>query len=369
MDDAYPRLVCNPSWRTPRHEKTVNLALQGGGAHGAFTWGVLDRLFEDGRIWVSAISGASAGAMNAVVAASGFQEGGAEGARAKLAEFWRAVARAGAASPIRRSPLAVLMGDWSLAGSPSYIAFDLMSRLASPYDLNPYNLNPLRDVLSRVVDFDALASCSQMRVHVSATNVETGRVKVFSDGAITLDAVMASACLPFVFQAVEIEGEWFWDGGYMGNPPLFPAFNQSGADDIVIVQINPVLREGPPKRAQDILNRVNEITFNSALIHELRSIEMVNGLLRTGRLAGGRRYREKFIHIIEARKRMRPLDASSKLNAEWAFLRHLFEIGREAADRWIGAHYDCLGTRSSVDLRELVTGERVAREHAQRAAE
>jgi NTE family protein len=168
---------------------------------------------------------------------------------------------------------------------------------------------------------------------------------------------------------VEIDGEWFWDGGYMGNPPLFPAFNNSPSDDIVIVQINPVLREGPPKRAQDILNRVNEITFNSALIHELRSVEMVNGLLRTGRLRGGRRYREKFIHVIEARKRMRPLDASSKLNAEWAFLRHLFEIGREAAERWIEAHYDCLGARSSVDLRELVSGERVSREHARKAAE
>ena len=344
-----------PSRRGPRHEKSINLALQGGGAHGAFTWGVLDRLFEDDRIWIESISGASAGSMNAVVAAQGMYENGAVGARARLETFWRAVSKAAAFSPIRRTPLAMLMGDWSLTTSPSYLAFDLLSRVASPYDVNPLNLNPLRDLLAEQVNFDTVRACTDMAVHVAATNVETGRGKVFSRDEITLDVVMASACLPLLFQAVEIDGAPYWDGGYMGNPPLYPFLDDRLADDIVIVQINPVLREGAPRHAQDILNRLNEITFNSSLLHELRGIEFVNRLLETGALCDPS-YRRMNVHVIQARKRMRPLDASSKLNAEWAFLRHLFELGRSAATVWLEKCYDDLGNRSSVDVESMVQG-------------
>lgn len=338
--------------RTAR--RSINLALQGGGSHGAFTWGVLDRLFEDGRLRVAAVSGASAGAMNAVVAAQGMQQGGPEGARAALTRFWTAVGDSGARSLIRPAPWAT-PGDFSLNDSPSYIAFDLLSRLASPYDLNPFGLNPLRDLLAAQVDFDRVRDCAAMEVLISATNVETGHGRVFRRGEITLDVVMASACLPFLFQAVRVGDGWYWDGGYMGNPPLTPFFDHSESDDIVIVQINPVFRQGEPRRAQDILNRLNEITFNSALLQELRGIDTINRLLAKGTLTDPK-YRPKHIHMIEARKRMRPLDASSKLNADPRFLKRLFEIGRTAADAWLDRCYEGLGERCTVDLEAMIAG-------------
>ncbi|MEM6676410.1 MAG: patatin-like phospholipase family protein [Pseudomonadota bacterium] len=340
--------------RRRRHVKSVNLALQGGGSHGAFTWGVLDRIFEEDRIWIEAISGTSAGAMNAVVAAQGMYDGQAEGARQALHTYWAAVSAAGRASPIKRSPLDMLVGNWSLDTSPTYLFFDLMSRIASPYETNPLDLNPLRDLLDEHVDFEKVRACGDMGLYLSATNVETGRVRVFKREEITRDAVLASACLPFMFKAVEIDGEHYWDGGFMGNPVLFPFIDESPTDDIVIVQINPVLREGVPKTAREILNRVNEITFNSSLLRELRAIDFVRRLKETDHLPEG--YREMRVHIIEARKRMRPLGASSKLNSEWAFLRHLFEIGREAADRWLQKNFDEIGHRSTLDVRQMFQG-------------
>lgn len=343
------------SRRSAQHEKAVNIALQGGGAHGAFTWGVLDHLFEDDRIWIEAISGTSAGAMNAVVAAMGMRENGAIGARERLHEFWKAVSKTGIASPIQRSIWARMHGNWSLADSPSYVLFDLMSRLASPYDLNPFDHNPLRDLVENFVDFDKVSKCNDMEIYLSATNVETGLVRVFERSEIFLDTVMASACLPFMFKAVEIDGIAYWDGGYMGNPPLFPFFRTSPSNDIVIVQINPVRRSKIPTTASEIQNRVNEITFNSALLHELRTIDFVTRMLDTGKLDHDE-YRRMNIHIVHARKQMRDLDASSKLNAEWAFLRHLFQIGREAARSWLEKNYDNLGRQSSVDIREMFTG-------------
>ncbi len=341
--------------RHARHEKAVNIALQGGGAHGAFTWGVLDKLFEDDRIWIEAISGTSAGAMNAVVAAQGMYENGAAGAREHLHRFWEATSRAARHSPIQRSAWAHLTGSWSLDSSPSYVFFNMLQRVASPYDLNPLDHNPLRDLVDELVDFDKVRACGDMGIFISATNVTTGRVRVFEREEITLDTVMASACLPYLFKAVEIDGCAYWDGGYMGNPPLFPFFHGSPSDDIVIVQINPVLREGTPRTAAEIQNRVNEITFNSALLHELRAIDFVRRLHDHGRLDPGE-YRRVNLHIIEARKMMRPLDASSKLNAEWAFLRHLFAIGRDAAEQWLAKHFDDLGVRSSVDVRQMFQG-------------
>ncbi|MGD1922603.1 MAG: patatin-like phospholipase family protein [Paracoccaceae bacterium] len=343
-----------PERRNARH-KGVNLALQGGGAHGAFTWGVLDRFFEDDRIWIDAISGTSAGAMNAVVAAHGMYENGAEGARQRLAEFWRDVSESARLSPIQRAPWARATGDWSLDNSPGYMAMTMLQRLASPYDLNPMGLDPLRDVVERAVDFKKVQDCSDMGVFLSATNVETGRVRVFDRTEISLDVTMASACLPFIFKAVESDGVPYWDGGYMGNPPLFPFFHGSPSSDILIVQINPVLREGTPKGAAEIQNRINEITFNSALLHELRAIDFVRRLLDAGEL-DETKYRRMNVHIVHSRKRMRSLDASSKMNAEWSFLRHLFDIGRDTATRWLDEHFDDLGKRSSVDVRQMFGG-------------
>ncbi len=343
-----------PGRRSARH-KGVNLALQGGGAHGAFTWGVLDKFFEDDRIWIEAISGTSAGAMNAVVAAHGMHEDGAVGARRRLAEFWRDVSETARTSPVQRSLWARATGSWSLDGSPGYVWTTLLQRMVSPYDLNPFRIDPLRAIVERRVDFDKVRRCTDMGVFLSATNVETGRIKVFGRDEITLDTTMASACLPSLFQAVEIEGVPYWDGGYMGNPPLFPFFHGSPASDIVIVQINPVLREGTPRTAAEIQNRINEITFNSALLHELRAIDFVRRLLDAGQLDEAR-YRRMHMHIVHARKQLRRLDASSKLNAERDFLRHLFEIGRQTAERWLAEHFDDLGQRSSVDVRQMFEG-------------
>jgi NTE family protein len=348
-----------PRHRTPRHEKSVNLALQGGGAHGAFTWGVLDRLFEDGRLWIEAISGTSAGAMNAVVAAHGMYDGGGEGARAALEDFWRRVSVAGRTSLLQRGPWARLTGKWSLEQSPIYLWLDIASRVASPYDLNPIGINPLRDLVAETVDFDKVRGCGDLPVYVSATNVETGRVRVFSGQELTLDALMASACLPSMFHAVEIDGTPYWDGGFMGNPVLFPFFDLDRCDDLLIVQINPIYRPGTPKSAREIHDRVNEITFNSSLLLELRQVDFVRRMAAEGRL-DPERYHERRVHMIEARKRMRPLGASSKLNAEWAFLTHLRDIGREAADRWLAAHFDDVGVRSSLDLSAFVAGRRPA---------
>ncbi|MEM6489706.1 MAG: patatin-like phospholipase family protein [Pseudomonadota bacterium] len=334
--------------------KTVNLALQGGGSHGAFTWGVLDRILEEDRLWIDAISGTSAGAMNAVVAAQGMYDGQAEGARRALHDFWYAVAEAGKGSPIRRSPLDVLFGNWSLDTSPSYLAADLFSRIASPYETNPLNMHPLRDLLDQHIDFDKVRCCNDLGLYLSATNVETGRVRVFKRDEIHRDVVLASACLPHMFQAVEIDGSHYWDGGYMGNPVLFPFIDESPSADIVIIQINPVVRPGVPKTAREIANRVNEITFNASLLRELRAIDFVDRLKSDGYLPDA--YRQMRIHMIEGRKRMRPLGASSKLNTEWAFLRHLFDIGRDAADRWLGRNFDSIGEASTVNVRAMFQG-------------
>ncbi|MGH1478029.1 MAG: patatin-like phospholipase family protein [Geminicoccales bacterium] len=331
---------------TPR---CISLALQGGGAHGAFTWGVLDRILEDGRINISAISGTSAGAMNAVVLADGMMRDGVDGARACLHEFWKTVSDASRHSPIKRSPIDAYMNNWSLDNSLGYHMSDALSRLVSPYQLNPFDYNPLRDVLTEKVDFDRVQGCDRLKIFISATNVETGRVKVFDRKTLTVDMVMASACLPLMFQAVEIDGVPYWDGGYMGNPALFPFYHVEATDDIVIIQINPIERKGAPKTAQEILNRINEITFNGSLLKELRAVDFVRRLLAEGKL-DPLHYRRLNIHIVENQDALKPLGASSKLNAEWAFLTHLRDIGRETAETWLGQHFADLGQRSTIDL-------------------
>ncbi|MFD2139048.1 patatin-like phospholipase family protein [Ancylobacter oerskovii] len=336
--------------------KPINLALQGGGAHGAFTWGVLDRLLEDGRIVVEGISGTSAGAMNAAVLASGLARGGNEGGREALARYWRAVSKDGRASPLQRTLLDRLWGNWSLNMNPAYIAFDVMSRFFSPYDLNPMNINPLMDLIEEHVDFGAVQSCSHVHVFVSATNVHTGKVKVFSKHELTPAAIMASACLPFMFQAVEIDGVPYWDGGYMGNPAMFPFYDAVKTDDIVLVQINPIIRRETPKTARDINNRMNEITFNASLLAQLRAAEFVTRLLNEGRLShkgdGIDGYRNLRLHRIDGAEKLVALDASTKMNAEWEFLLFLRDIGREAAEGFLERHYDDIGVRSTLDVHE-----------------
>jgi len=333
--------------------KPITLALQGGGAHGAFAWGVLDRLLEDGRLAIEGASATSAGAMNAAVLAYGLLDGGPPGARTALHDFWRDVASAAhASSPFRKLPWENwLHNGYGLDGSPMYLFTDMLLRVMSPYQLNPFNFNPLGDVLARHVDFDALSRHCPIQLYLCATNVETGKVRVFSREEVSLKAVLASACLPFLFQAVEIDGEHFWDGGYVGNPALFPLIYNCGTRDVVIVHINPIVRKGVPKTAAEILNRINEVSFNSSLIRELRAISFVTTLIHDGKV-DRKEMKEMLIHSIRSDQTMMALGVSSKLNADWGFLCHLRDQGRVEAERWLAQNYDAIGERCSIDLRE-----------------
>ncbi|HLL28205.1 MAG TPA: patatin-like phospholipase family protein [Xanthobacteraceae bacterium] len=333
----------------------MNLALQGGGAHGAFTWGVLDRLLEDERIAFEAISGTSAGAMNAVVLASGYHKGGRQGAREALAKFWRAVSHDGRLSPIQRGMMDRLFGNWSFDNNPMFLALDVASRFVSPYDINPFNINPLRDILESEVDFEAVRASRDVKLFISATNVRTGKVRVFTRNEITPDVVMASACLPFLFKAVEIGGTPYWDGGYVGNPPLFPFFRSTDSDDIILVQTNPAEREETPQTARDILNRINEITFNASLISEFRAIGFVSRLVEGGflrRLARKAGYRRMLLHRIAADEELAAMTSSSKFNVEWSFFQHLRDIGRTETEAFLKKNFSALGRRSTLDLRK-----------------
>lgn len=329
-------------------QKFVNLALQGGGAHGAFGWGVLDRLLEDGRVGLEAISGTSAGAMNAVVAADGLIEGGPERAREKLEAFWHHVSLDALSSPLRRSFFDMLLSNWSLDHNPALLVMDMVTRVVSPYQFNPLNINPLKDLLEREVDFDRVAACDCVRLFISATNVHTGRVRVFTGHEVTADAVMASACLPFAFQAVEIDGVPYWDGGYMGNPVLFP-FYQSCSRDVVLVQTIPIARRGTPRTAREILDRVNEISFNASLIKELVNVDFINRGLRQGTLQA-EMLRETYLHAISGCEEFQKLSSSSKLNAEWAFFIHLRDLGRRATSQWLNTCFDRVGRASTLEL-------------------
>jgi NTE family protein len=331
--------------------KTINLALQGGGAHGAFAWGVLDRLLEDERLDFEGIVGTSAGAMNAVVMAYGLATGGRDGARAKLREFWKKVSDAARHSPLQPTMWDRLLKPGGLEFSPGYMFFDALSRVLSPYQTNPMNMNPLRDVLAGVVDCAKLHGTERVKLYICASNVLSGKIRVFDTKDVSIDAVMASACLPFMFQAVEIDGEHYWDGGYMGNPALFPLIYNCGSDDIVIVQINPMKRPEPPRTANEILNRINEISFNATLNREVRAIAFVRKLIDDENL-DPKKYRRVNLHMIESEDCMSVLGVSSKLNAEWDFLMHLKEIGRDAAAAWLEAHFDQIGVETTVDMQD-----------------
>ena len=331
----------------------VDFALQGGGAHGAFTWGVLDRLLEEPWLRIEGISGTSAGAMNAAVLVDGYATNGAAGARAAMENFWQRVSRAASLSPLQRTPLDVLLGRWTLDHSPMFIAMDLMARLFSPYDVALRDANPLRDILSELIDFDRLAR-SSIKLFITATNVCTGRGRVFRNDEITPDVLLASACLPTLFQAVEIDGESYWDGGYSGNPTITPLVRECSCSDTIVVQINPVERPGSPRTARDILNRLNEVSFNAVLLKELRMIALLRQVAQPDSSENARWARMR-IHRISS-DMMVALGYSSKLNAEWSFLCMLREEGRRAADAFLQEHHDDLGRRSTFDLDELLEG-------------
>jgi NTE family protein len=330
--------------------KTLNLALQGGGAHGAFTWGVLDRLLEEPRLDFEGVVATSAGAMNAAVMTYGLVEGGREGAQKALANFWRRVSHAAAFSPIRPTPLDRLTRNRSLENSPPYILFDLVTRLMSPHQFNPLDINPLRRILVQSMDFEALRSARcKLKLNICATNVRTGKVKVFDNDDITCDAVMASACLPFLFRAVEIGEDAYWDGGYMGNPAIFPLIYGCESPDVLIVHINPMARPELPRTATEIMNRINEISFNSSLMREMRAIDFVTKLIDNG-ACPTRDLKRMNIHAISADDIMLKLGVASKLNAEWEFLTDLRDAGRDHASVWLADNYERIGRQSTIDI-------------------
>lgn len=339
----------------PKAEKTISLALQGGGAHGAFTWGVLDVILEDGRLGIEALTGTSAGAMNAVVLAEGWVDGGADGARAKLEAFWRAISVDGKYGGSERSLLDTMLGAWGSNGTPPGLLFlEMFSKVASPYDVNPLNINPLRGVISDLIDFEKVRSHDAVKLFIAATNVRTGKIAVFEGGDLTADHVMASACLPMVFQAVEIHGEAYWDGGYMGNPALFPLFYKAHCDDILLVQINPVQRKELPTKAREIQDRLNEITFNASTLRELRAIDFVNRLVDAGKLPRDE-YKRVLMHRIDGGPPLAELSSSSRMNAEWSFLLRLRDMGRAAAKRWLKRNYEAIGKAGTLDLKDAIT--------------
>ena len=334
--------------------RTVNLALQGGGAHGAFTWGVLDRLLEDGRLAIEAISGTSAGAINAAVLAQGFVKDGAAGARAELDRFWHRLSEIGLLSPVHRGFYERALGSWNIDESPAAIFVDQVSRLISPYQLNPLNLSPLRELLAGMLDLEALSAPDSIKLFVTATNVRTGKGRIFERRELSLDALLASACLPQAFQAVVIEGEAYWDGGYMGNPSLWPLIYGAQSRDIVIVQINPLTRPGVPHTATEITNRLNEITFNASLLSELRAIAFVERLVEAdGAHPEVRRLKKMLIHMIEAEPEMEKLGVASKMNTDLDFLLYLKGLGRRTAETWLTRNFAALNQYSSVDVRKM----------------
>lgn len=334
-----------------REPVSIDLALQGGGSHGAFTWGVLDRLLEEPWLRIAGISGTSAGAMNAAVLADGWLKGEAAGARKALNEYWLRISRAAAFSPLRRSFLDRMAGRWSLDGSPAYFAMDMLSRMLSPYDLNPFGFDPLRKVLADSIDFEAL-SRSPIKLFITATSVRTGRGRIFRNPEITADALLASACLPTMFKAVEIDGEAYWDGGYAGNPTITPLVRESDAHDTILVQINPPQRAKTPRSAAEIMDRLNEISFNSPLTKELRMIALLRQVVDPG-TGEGARWAQMRAHWIKS-EMLTQLGASSKFNAEWEFLELLRDEGRRAAGEFLDTNADHLGKRSTADLDVLL---------------
>lgn len=333
------------------HVKKINLALQGGGAHGAFTWGILDRLLEEEDIEIVGMSGTSAGAMNAAVLIEGYDENGRQGAKDQLRQFWLEISGASRfLGPTIQSPFGNLNEMLHIDYSAAYSAFDLMTRMFSPYEINPLNLNPLRNVLESIIDFERVRNHKlDKHLFITATNVETGQSRIFTCGEITVDVLLASACLPFLFQAVEIDGIPYWDGGYSGNPAIWPLYYKTECDDILLVQINPIERRGTPTRSIDIVNRQNEISFNASLLAELRAVNFVKDLVEDGKLKSSD-YRNVHMHMVNPPGDLHEMTASSKLNASWQFFTFLHEVGRERMEEWLKHNKSKIGVTSSLDI-------------------
>lgn len=334
----------------------VNLALQGGGSHGAFTWGVLDALLADPRVGIEGLSGTSAGAVNAVALASGWEKARAagndprQGARDSLARVWGEIARWGTLGSLHQRMLGIMWGGLPLELAPTSIMAAAWRHLLTPHQANPLDINPLRDLLEREIDFEAIARSDQLKVFVSATHVTTGRAVIFNGPHLTVQSVMASACLPTLFSPVRIDGEDYWDGGYAANPALTPLVKACAGRDLMLVQINPLRRAHPPRTPSEILDRVSEITFNASLLTQMRSIDFINRLIEEGALAAGR-CKNVLLHRIDGGEAMESYPASSRTSTDADMIGRMFKLGGSAAEHWLARHFDALGQRSTVDVR------------------
>src|SRR5262245_34684913 len=336
--------------------KGLNLALQGGGSHGAYSWGVLDRLLDEEDVELHGVSGTSAGAMNAIVLANGYRAGGRQSAKVALDRFWREVNALGCIySPFKSTPFDAWMQSWNIDSTVSYQLFEIMVRIFSPYQYNPFNLNPLRSLLAEQIDWKRINAGGAVPVFITATSVRTGRPRVVRCHEVTADAVLAPACIPFHFQPVDVDNEPYWDGGYMGNPSIWPLIYYTELKDILLVQINPLSRDETPMQANEIINRMNEITFNSSLIAEMRAIDFVSRLIDENRL-DEKKYKRINMHMIPAPSLEYHLNASSKLNTDMAFIEFLHNKGWAAADAWIKEHNDAIRYSVIIDIAETCLG-------------
>ncbi len=329
-------------------KKQITLALQGGGSHGAFTWGILEKLFEEDKFDITAICGTSAGAINAGLAVYGHQKNGNEGAIEVLGAFWKRLSKESAFFPIQPSMIDKMFSAGNMEFSPGYNMFNLVSNYLSPYQWNFLDVNPLKDILAELIDFKALQQ-SKMKLFTCATNVKTGQSKVFCTKDASVDTLLASACLPTLYKAVKVDNEYYWDGGYMGNPPLYPLIKGTKTSDILLLQINPVRIKKVPHKADEILHRINELSFNSSLMAELRLIEFKNELLAKGYNMGGQ-LRKVHYHVICADNALEEFDVSSKSNTSWDFINLLRNRGREYAKHWLDNNYDLVGNKTSADF-------------------
>jgi NTE family protein len=312
---------------------------------------VLDRLIEEKDVVIEGISGTSAGAMNGAALINGFARNGIDGAKEDMEKLWTRIGDTGAFGPIRKMPYEQWFSGWNMDTSPTYHWFDWLSRVYSPYDLNPLNINPLKMIIDEILDFDRIRSHDAIKLFVTATHVESGQARVFHCDELNDDVLLASACIPFLFQAVEIDGEEYWDGGYMGNPAIWPLIYHCDSTDVVLVQINPIHNEQHPRTAGEIINRLNEITFNSSLISEMRAIDFVSRLIHEGKLSD-KGYKDMHMHLIYSAEHMHNLNASSKMNADWEFFNFLKDLGRQAADEWLKGDWKKVGKESSLDIRQ-----------------
>jgi NTE family protein len=337
-------------------KKKISLALQGGGAHGAFTWGVVDRMLEDGRFDIEGLTGTSAGGMNALAVAQGLMEGGPQRAREVMREFWERISETGRHSSLnKRGMVDRMMNRYTMYSSPGFMMFDFLSRIFSPYELNPLEIDPLKDVIEATFDFPKLREYKDVKAYLCATHVYTGKLKIFPLDEIKAECLQATACLPTIHNAVKVDGEYYWDGGFIGNPVFFPLIYNCESPDIMLVQLNPMTRNHLPKTAREIADRLNEITNNASVIREMRAIHFITDLIEKGMIDESK-IKRVFMHLIEDEETFTELGWSSKLNTEWEFLTHLFEKGRNAADRWIKENYEHVGVKTTAPMEDHFVG-------------